>query len=126
MRRRLTTVVGGTLTILALTASSAFAHVCINASRSDTGNAAARANSQVFITVDELIELLPVFIPELCDDAVVYLHDWAAGAGVSDKLIHTKVTMASGTEGTSLSSDGLGIDHLPDSALFEAFAQCAA
>lgn len=123
MRRRLVTLVGTTLTILALTASSALAHYCYNASRSDRGNEAAGAHSTVFVTVGELIDMLPEFTG-LCPDGVEYLHAWAAEEGLADRLVHTRAVMAGGAEGSTVSLDGQGVDHLPDGALGAAFGEC--
>lgn len=126
MRRRLVTLVGTTLTILALTASSALAHYCYNTSRSDRGNEAVRAHSDVFVTVDELIDMLPEFIPVLCPAGVEYLHAWAAESGLSDNLVHTRAVMAGGAEGRPVTFDGSGIDHLPDGPLETAIGECMA
>lgn len=112
---------------IALTTTSAFAHYCYNASRSDQGNAGA-ANGAAFVTVPELLSVF------LCEEGVEYFMDGVSELDVrTDVLININTVMAGGLEGKEIGhvllNNGKGIDHLPDSEaiddLFsEAFAVC--
>ena len=91
-----------TMTMLVMLASSAFAHYCYNASRSEKGNAGA-ANSAAWMPVADL--LAGEF--GLCDEEIDYvLEGYPKGM-----LVHGRTVLAQGAEGTEVVSDGKGIDH---------------
>lgn len=108
--RRLLTIVGSMLAILALTATTAFAHICYNASRSDTGNAnAARSHA-----LGSGTEFLAVLHAVGCGDEADALEDalTADGLDPANILVNERAVMAAGVVGKSQSFDGKGIDHL--------------
>lgn len=103
MNRRLTTVVGTTVALLALGTTSAAAHECYNASRSDTGNAHA-VNGQGLSSIDELYDIL-------CDEGDALVQDAidAAGFDPDGVLVNVNALMGAGKQAT----DGRAIDYLP-------------
>lgn len=123
--RRLATVVGAMLTILALTATAAFAHICYNASRSDTGNANA-ARSQALGSGTEFLGLLQSVGCTAEADALEAALT-ADGLDPANILVNERAVMARGVVGKSQSLDGRGIDHLlPYLDQIEAAGACLA
>lgn len=105
MNRRLTTVVGTTVALLALGTTSAAAHECYNASRSDTGNAHA-VKGQGLSSLDELYDIL---CPE--GDALVQAAVAEADLDADGVLVNVNALMGAGKQAT----DGRAIDYLPPS-----------
>lgn len=118
--RRLLTVLVSAVAIMMLTATSAFAFHCYNASRSETGNTQAAANSQALESVGTLLDQVRGFCPAVSDEADD-VEDAIVNEGLDPDqvVVHTKTLMASGAEGTGVLHDGRGIDHLPPSVLAE-------
>jgi len=123
LARRMLTVMGATVMALLLTASAAFAHICYNASRSDTGNANA-THSAVFGSGTEFLEILH-FVGCSAEANALEAALLADDLEPANVLVHEGVVMASGTVGTFQSTDGRGIDHLlPYLAEIEAAFTC--
>ncbi len=123
IRRRLLTVTGSMLVILMLTASTALAHFCYNASRSDTGNARA-AQSQAMASGSQLLAALDGAGCTAESDALEAALE-ADGLDPADVVVNEKAVMAGGTVGTDRSTDGKGIDHLSPAVLAEVGAAFA-
>lgn len=115
MIRRAWLSVGAGLLMLAVSASSVFAFECYNASRSDTGNAAAGAHSNGLMSFERI--LADPNIVGLCPAGVdfVLAAVEADGRYRTDVLINSHTLMAGGLEKngkTEKLHDGRGIDHL--------------
>lgn len=123
--RRILTLAITTVAIMTLTATAALAHFCYNASRSTTGNLQAGQHAPVLVPVADLPAILGHEIG-LCEAGQDHLYDWAEARDLLDRLVNAKVVMSGGTLQTrpSLSTDGTGIDHLPQYVLEEAFLLC--
>ena len=105
--------------LLVLTASSALAHFCFNASRSDRGNQAA-SKSPAWSSIEEILR--DEF--QLCNAGVRHVQSGIAAAGFPrNLLIHQRTIMAQGRLGRHqhLSVNRKGVDHLTegDFVLFE-------
>lgn len=132
MRKRLMTVIAGTIAVLMLTSSAALAHVCFNASRSANGTQGAAA-SPAWWSLGELIE--HEIAPELCAEGVEHVVETVDPDG--EFATHARTVLASGQQEhhPELSGDGRGIDHVfpghtdlvadVEAALGEAFTICA-
>jgi hypothetical protein len=117
--RRTAIVATAVALLLVLTAGSALAHFCFNASRSDRGNEAA-AGSPTWLSVEELLR--DEF--RLCNAGVRHVLDGIEAAGFPrNLLIHGRTVMAQGRLGKHqhLSVNRKGVDHLTnrDFVLFE-------
>jgi hypothetical protein len=121
--KRTAIVAIGTALLLVLTASSAFAHFCFNASRSDKGNQEA-AKSPAWLSIEELLR--DEF--QLCNAGVSHVQSRIAAAGFPrNLLIHERTIMAQGRLGRHqhLSANRKGVDHLTegDFVLFEGLVE---
>ena len=119
MFRRTAIVAIGAALLLVLTASSALAHFCFNASRSDRGNQEA-AKSSAWLSIEEILR--DEF--QLCNAGVRHVQSGIAAAGFPrNLLIHERTIMAQGRLGRHqhLSVNRRGVDHLTQSdfILFE-------
>lgn len=134
MMRKIWTAAAAIVTTLALTAGTASAFECYNASRSDQGNASA-ANSPTLMSISEI--LADPDIVGLCPDGVEFVLAGLQELGYrTDVLINFRTLMAGGLEkngkGETLLHNGTGIDHLTDqffadadALIGEAFGLCA-
>ncbi len=117
--------------------AGAFAHECINSSRSDQGNAKAGANSQSWWTLDVVGAIYgdaqAGYITTQQAECIIAAYE-ATGAPMSFTI---KVKGANGQDGTlgaknpndGLMADGKGIDHLFDAygaQIFGSYAGCGA
>jgi hypothetical protein len=112
MFKRVGFVVGAAVATIALSASSAFAFECYNASRSAQGNQAAAGSNGFFNFETALIEF-----DGLCPAGAQVVIDGLEDAGFrTDLLINAHTLMAGGLEkngkGENQLHDGKGIDHL--------------
>ena len=117
--RRTAIVATSVALLLVLSASSALAHFCFNASRSDRGNQAA-AGSPAWGSIAEFLrgDL------GLCEAGIDHVLDGVEAAGFPrNLLIHNRTVLAQGRLGKHqhLSVNRKGIDHLSgqDFVLFE-------
>ena len=119
MFKRTAIVAIGVALLLVLTAGSALAHFCFNASRSDRGNQQA-AKSPAWLSIEEILR--DEF--QLCNAGVRHVQNGIAAAGFPrNLLIHERTIMAQGRLGRHqhLSVNRKGVDHLTqrDFVLFE-------
>lgn len=134
-RTRVGAVVAGTAAFVMAGAGSAWAHDCFNASRSDTGNAAAGSHSQAWFTL--------VITDAIADDVANGLYSqaqgeciyaaWRAGGGPVSITFHVKG--ANGQDGVlaehnpndGLMTNGRGVDHFEEAyggLIASSFAAC--
>ena len=124
MRRRLATASLLSLLVLAVGASSAFAHECFNASRSAQGNTGAQHSDNWFNLTTEFV--FTVILPEdsgitLTPDQLAWALDQAEAAGIpsgfvirSDKTIGVTRGGKTAPGFEKNGADGHGIDHAVD------------
>ena len=119
------------------TGATAFAHECINSSRSDKGNEKAGSNSQAWFTIHVEEALAGDVADGLItgDQAACILEEYAATGSPMSFTIHVKgATGQNGTIGANnpndeRMSDGRGIDHFIDmygGAIFGSYVACGA
>jgi hypothetical protein len=141
MRSQLIRRVGAGLGLAAAivlgTGATAFAHECINSSRSDKGNEKAGANSQAWFTIHVEEALAGDVADGLItgDQAACILEEYSATGSPMSFTIHVKGavgqdgTIGSHNPNEELMSDGRGIDHFIDlygAAIFGSYAACDA
>ena len=117
MIRRGMTLVGTTTALLILSATTASAHECYNASRSDTGNANA-VKGQTLSSYEELLDLLCPAGAAIVSGAVT-----ANSFDTDGILVKTNALMGAGKQAT----DGHAIDYLPQwfsDSIGAAFGTC--
>ena len=124
MLRRIASASVLSLLILAIGASSAFAHECFNASRSAQGNTGAQHSDNWFNLSLEF--LYTVLLPEetgleLSEAGLAYALEASAEAGIPDGFV-IRVDKTIGVNGNEITvpgfekngADGHGIDHAVD------------
>jgi hypothetical protein len=116
---RAATVVAAAAALVTVSAGSAWAHDCFNASRSDTGNAAAGSHSQAWFTLaisDAVAEDVANGLYTEEQGVCVY-QAWLDGGGPVSVTFHVKGANGSGgilaenNPNEGLLSNGRGIDH---------------
>ena len=124
MRRRLATASLLSLLILAVGASSAFAHECFNASRSAQGNTGAQHSDNWFNLTTELV--FTAILPEetgitLTPEQLAWALDQAEAAGIPSGFVIRVDKTIGVTKGGKTApgfekngADGHGIDHAVD------------
>jgi hypothetical protein len=113
-------IVVGTLAATMIT-GTALGHECFVISRSDTGDIAAGANSQAWVTVGTLDDLFVYVgglfgLPPLSEAQLAWAVDAALEAGLPSQLtLFGRLTIAEGTPAMAMhAADGQGVDHLFD------------
>jgi|GEM_PF-6587063 len=126
--RKLSAVALAAVGALSLTAGSAFAFECYNASRSDQGNAAA-AKAPALISAEEALGMFCGLDSEAAAEVIAAME---ADGFDMDFLINGQTLMAGGLERNPKHAakldDSQGIDHLSDEffiALFTLVPECA-